>query len=185
MTNSESIVIRELENYGLRCERFTKAEMRTHKTPDLRVYRGEEFAFYCEIKEIARDPWLGGLRSDPIFNRLTDDIHTAVKQFDTVNPDLVDSNVLAFVNNDRMCGALDLIGVITGHLLTEGGGAAPIYLNYSEGRIKDEKHRINLYLWFDAFKANKVLFNMFDKRHLDRLCDYFGYDAEQLPVIGT
>lgn len=185
MANAEDSVISEFEKYGLRCERFSKKEMRKHKTPDFKVYCCEEFAFYCEVKEIAKDPWVGGLRPDPIFNRLTDDIHTAVMQFKSVNPRLQHPNVLAFVNNDRMCGSLDLIGVITGHLLTEGGGAAPVYLNYSEGRIRDEKHHIHLYLWFDSFKANKILFNKAEQRLMARLCSYFGFDPKKIPDIGT
>ena len=185
MAAAEDVVSTELEKYGLRCERFTKEEQRIRKTPDRRVYRTDEFAFFCEIKQIANDPWLGGLRPDPIFNRLTNDIHTAVKQFDSVNPHLQHPNVLAFLNHDRMCGSLDLIGVLTGHLLTEGNGAAPIYRKYSEGRILDEKHRIHLYLWFDSFKANKILFNKASKRHMARLCGYFGFDPQQIPDIGT
>ena len=115
----------------------------------------DEFAFYCEIKEIAKDDWLGGAKPDPVFNRISDDIHTAVKQFNSVNPDLEHPNVLAFVNNDDRCGSLDLIGVLTGHLLLDDGGAAPIYLKYSHGRIKDEKNLIHLYLWFDSFKRSE------------------------------
>lgn len=184
MTNdTERIVTKELKNFGLRCERFSKSEMRRHKTPDYRVFHGQEFASYLEVKEIAYDNWLSGTRPDPIFNRLTDDINTAVKQFDSVNPDLNHPNVLAFVNNDRMCGSLDLIGVLTGHLLLEGGGMAPIYLAYSEGRIRDRKNRIHLYLWFDSFKANKVLFNKADKRHFTRLCGFFGFDPERIQDI--
>ena len=38
------------------------------------------------------------LTSDPTFNRLTDDVHQAVKQFDAVNKGQKYPNVLAFVN---------------------------------------------------------------------------------------
>ncbi len=102
-----------------------------------------------------------------------------------MNPHLQHPNVLAFVNNDRKCGSLDLIGVITGYLLTEGGGAAPVYLNYSEGRIRDEKHRIHLYLWFDSFKAKKIFFNKADQRYMARLCSYFGFDPKRIRDIDT
>ncbi len=183
MSYTEDKVISKLDKVGLRCERFSSKEMKEGKTPDLRVYKNSKFAFFCEIKEIAKDPWEGGVRQDPIFNRISDDIHTAVKQFDSVNPDLKHPNVLAFVNDDDKCGSLDLVGVITGHLLLEKGGAAPIYLKYSEGRIKEEKHRIHLYLWFDSFKADKFLFNTVDKRHLDRLCTYFRINPSDIEII--
>lgn len=184
MNNAENIVTTELEKYGLQCESFSKGEMRNRKTPDRRVYRDQEFAFFLEIKEIAHDSWLSGVRPDPIFNRLTDDINTTVKQFDSVNPDLKHPNVLAFVNNDRMCGSLDLIGVFTGHLLLENGGMAAVYLNYSEGRIREKKNRIHLYLWFDSFKANKIFFNKADERHFIHLCKFFGFEPESVQDIG-
>ncbi len=176
-------VANELAKHGLRCEPFTKTEMAERKTPDFKVFRGNEFVFFCEVKEIAADPWLEGLRSDPIFNRLADDRHTAVKQFDSVNQDLQYPNVLAFVNNDHMCGSLDMIGVLTGHLLLEGGGSAGIYRKYAEGRIQKEKNRVNFYLWFDSFKANKVLFNTTDSRHLSQLCECFGVKPETIETI--
>ena len=50
----------------------------------------------------------GGAKNDPTFNRLTIDIHTAVKQFDAVNPDVASPNVLTFVNHEPQCGFLDL-----------------------------------------------------------------------------
>jgi len=183
-TDNETRATEELARYGLRSEPFSNAEKRVRKTPDRRVFSGTDFAFFFEVKEIAADPRMG-VRSDPIGNRLTGDIHTAVKQFDSVNPDLVHPNVLAFINNDRMCGSLDLVGVFTGHLLLEGGGSAPIYLNYSEGRIKDEKNRIHLYLWLDSFKVNQKHFNFVDKRHLTRLCRYFGLKEQDIQIIGT
>jgi hypothetical protein len=183
MSETEERVVKELNKFDLRCDLFSDKEMKEAKTPDRRVYRGSEFAFFCEVKEIAEDPWLEGIRQDPILNRITYDIHTAVKQFDSVNPYLEHPNVLAFVNNDDKCGSLDLVSAITGHLLLENGGAAPIYIKYSEGRIKDEKHRIHLYLWFDSFKADKFLFNTVDKRHLDKLCTYFGINPKDIEVI--
>ena len=48
-----------------------------------------------------------GLRDDPRFNQLASDVHEAVKQFDAVNRDRKHMNILAFVNNDSMCGALN------------------------------------------------------------------------------
>ena len=117
-----------------------------------------------EIKEI-EDVVTHGL-GDSILDRIAARIHDAVAQFDAVNPDLEEPNVLAFVNRNRMCGTLDLVEVVTGHRLLEGGDTAPIGLRWSEGRIREEKWRIHLWLWFDCQKGNGVFFNTVDRRHL-------------------
>lgn len=185
MSNSENIVIKELEKFNLRCESFSKLEMKNRKTPDFKVFNKDEFAFYCGIKEIAKDNWLGGVKPDPILNRISDDIHTAIKQFESVNRDLEHPNVLAFVNNDDRCDSLDLIGVITGNLLLESGGAAPIYLKYSHGRIKDEKNRIHLYLWLDVFNNHSFLFNLADTRHIEKLCNYMNINPKSIKSLNV
>jgi len=43
---------------GLRVERFTKNEMRQGRTPDFRLFTGDELAFYCEVKTAPEDEWL-------------------------------------------------------------------------------------------------------------------------------
>lgn len=116
-----------LEDRGFTAKRFSKAEARAGKTPDFRVFRNGEFLFYCEVKSSPEDRWLdehlnnaapgelvGGLRNDPIFNRLTSDIHGAVKQFDAINKDQKHPNILALVNHDDTCGFNDLLGILTG-----------------------------------------------------------------------
>jgi hypothetical protein len=195
MGRGKDKVAQILKAHGLGLKEFTRHEKRRGKTPDFRVFKSENLAFFCEVKSAQEDSWLdekfqqspsieivGGLRPDPVFNRLTSHIHKASKQFSAVNPNLIYPNVLAFINFDSMSGFLDLIGVITGSALAESGESYPIYLQYSEGRIKDEKFRIHLYLWIDEYKANRMLFNVYDGRHIDSLCDCFGIDPS---TIGT
>jgi hypothetical protein len=87
-----------LERRQLTVGGFSKAEMRAGKTPDFRVSRDGRLLFLCEVKSSPKDRWLdhrleeappgrvvGGIRKDPIFNRLAGDVHDAVKQFDAVN----------------------------------------------------------------------------------------------------
>jgi len=169
MDSSEELVDRKLREWGFRPERFSKEEMRRSKTPDRRVYRETELVFFLEVKEVAPDDWLGGVRADPRFNRLAADIHEAVKQFDSVNPNREIANVMVFVNRDSMCGSLDLYGVLTGDALTSDGGRLPIYGKQAHGRIKNERFRVDAYLWFDDYNAFKVFINEADRRHSDRL----------------
>jgi len=160
-----------------------KTERRRGKTPDFRVYRGEEFQFYCEVKSIARDNWLdsqlqaapkesivGGVRNDPVYNRLTDDIHQAAKQFDAVNPEDKVPNVLVFVNHDSICDRQDLIGVLTGNFVTEDGSAHRVYAKFSEGRIKRDKSRIHLYCWLQHGQMRAYVFNRSHENHRRALC---------------
>src|SRR5260370_42512720 len=122
-----------LRKHSLRPERFSKLEMRTGKTPDYRVFRDTGLVAYCEAKHLQRDDWAGGLRSDPIFNRISNHIHEAVQQFNAVNPDRACPNILVFANSDTISDARDLDSVITGLFRVAGGADEAIYAQYSDG----------------------------------------------------
>ncbi|GAB6040370.1 hypothetical protein [Endothiovibrio diazotrophicus] len=154
MNDDEKIVKDFLESKGLTPEHFSKDKVWTGKTPDFQVFFNGEFQFFYEVKGSPEDSWLdkeleeakpyqlvGGSRNDPIFNRLTNDIHQAIKQLDAVNGERKNPNVLALVNHDEMCGFNDLLGVLTGNYYTEDGDAHPIYSQFSHGRIRDEKKK--------------------------------------------
>jgi hypothetical protein len=109
-------------------ERFAKAAMRQGRTPDFHVISNDSLAFFCEVKTAQEDEWLdrqieqappgtlgGGARPEPIYNRISNQIHSAAGQFDSVNPECEHPNVLAIVNSDRQAGKVDLIGVLTGN----------------------------------------------------------------------
>jgi hypothetical protein len=186
-----------LENLGLTPKPFPKTEKRAGKTPDFRVFRNEAFAFYCEVKSSSEDRWLhkqlessaagelvGGLRNDPIFNRLASDIHEAIGQFDAVNNDQKFPNVLAIVNHDDMCGFNDLLAILTGNFYANDGTADPIYRKFSHGRIKDEKEKIHLFIWLDDHKPHQLLFNQTSSDHHASLCTVFHVTQNQIKQIG-
>jgi hypothetical protein len=179
MNEAEDLVVTHLERCGFRCEPFTKVEMRAGKTPDRRVYRGDELAFLLEVKEVVEDDFHNGIRNDPHPNRLASDIHDAVKQFDAVNPTREQANVLAIVNNDAMCGSLDLHAVLTGNAVTESGEALPIYNRQARGRIREEKFRVDAYLWFEGPTPTHLFLNGRDRRHESKVRRYLG------PVCGN
>jgi hypothetical protein len=185
-------------NLGLEVRKFMKSELRTGKTPDFKVLdsKSDKLLFYCEVKSISKDNWLderiaevpsgqiaGGLHNDPIFNRLTTDIYQSIKQFDTINPDISIPNGLVFVNHDDFCGFLDLIGVPTGNAMTENLGVMPIYRLYSEGRIREKKARIHLFIWLDDFRSDRLLFNQTDENHHKLLCNIMNMDPSSLKII--
>lgn len=194
--DDEELVISLLAQKGLVAERFTKTERRSGKTPDFRVYSKGALVFYCEVKTIDNDLWLdemldkspsgkivGGARPDPIFNRLTDDVHKAASQFNAVNNANDVPNVLIFVNHDSLCDEMDMIAVLTGNFLAEDGTPHRIYSKFSEGRIKDEKYTIALYCWVENGKFRSLLFNEAEKLFLKKLCYLFGYQENQIRTI--
>ncbi len=172
--------------------------MRAGKTPDFRVLKGNEFQFCCEVKSSPKDRWLdrqiedaplytvvGGARKDPRFNRLAADIHDAVKQFDAVNADRAHPNVLVLINHDTQCGFNDLLAVLTGNFYATDGTAHPIYRQYSQGRIRDEKDRIDLFIWLDDHKPERFLFSQVDQTHYLALCSVFGISTDSIKQIDS
>lgn len=169
--------------------------MNEGQTPDFRVFAEDGLAFYCEVKTAQKDEWLkkqlvdappltlvGGLRQDPTYNRVSNYIHGAVAQFDAVNP-LVDvPNILAIVNGDDIGGFADLIHVLTGNAYCESGDVIPIFRSVSEGRIKEEKLRVHLYLWLDDWKAGnpQMFFPEVHPEHHSTVCHHFKQDPAQL-----
>ncbi len=169
--------------------------MRKSKPPDFRIFREDRFILYCEAKHVQYDEWLdkqlatvkplelvGGLRSDPVFNRLSGHIHSAAQQFDAVNHEREFPNVLVFTNSDNHCGFPDLLGVLTGNFYAESGAVEPIYKNISEGRIREEKLMIDLSLWFDERKGIQQKGSLFFSRgskHYAALCALLGSDPSR------
>ena len=191
--NSELLVSEFLSKYNLTAKRFDKDSVRQGKTPDFRVYSGNELSLYCEVKNTEKDTWLdekldnaisgelvGGHRKDPVFNRLSTHIHKAAKQFSAVNSNEEFPNVLAFHNQDQMSGFLDLLAVTTGNAYCENGNALPIYKSFSEGRVKVDIEKIHLFIWLDDYKPCRFLFNSINNRFLTKLCEVFKVNAESL-----
>ena len=193
--DGEARVCEYFTSRGLRVERFNKAEMKQGRTPDFRVFANDEFAFYCEVKTAQEDEWLdrqldaappetlvGGLRPDPTYNRISNQIHSAVGQFDAVNPTMDHPNILAIVNGDDHAGFTDLIQVVTGNAYCESGEVIPMFREYSEGRIREEKLRVHLYLWFNDWKPGKpqMFFPEVHAAHHAALCRCFGMDPAAL-----
>jgi|GEM_PF-3546484 len=132
------------------------------KTPDFEIYKDEELIAVCETKSVRFDNWLVddirnnpdvltvGERKDPIFNRLSDDICTAAKQFESYGSDRKIPRILTFVNYDKNCGFNDLRSTVTGNFYAHDGTVHPLYKNVSEGRAKGAIEKIDLCLWIEA-----------------------------------
>ena len=193
---SEELVESFLGNYNLLMERFTKKEMRISKTPDFKVLQEGLLSFYCEVKNSEKDMWLdnlldqanhfdlvGGGRKDPIYNRLGAHIHKARKQFEAVNSNEDYPNVLAFYNEDKLAGFLDLIAVTSGKFIADDGSEHQIFKQFSEGRLKDDIANIHLFIWLDKNNPHRFLFNTINSKYVDKLSSIFNIDKNSLVLM--
>lgn len=183
MKNTEEIVKEWMQGFSLESERYTKKEMRTGlKTPDFKVYKKKKLQFLCEVKAVIEN---SNTSNDTTPNQLTNDIHDSFKKFKDVNPEHSVPNVLAFVNRKITAGVDYLEDVLTGHWYMDDGKAYPFYVYYSEGRIKNEKSEIDLYLWLEGRDKVKLRFTGVFKKHFENLCKLFGITPTEVKNINA
>jgi len=169
LSSDEALVLGYWQGEGFEVGFFAKNEMRDLKTPDFRLSRDGVEVALCEVKSFQRDEWLenqlknatpgelaGGLRPDPVFNRISNAVHTAFKQFETVNSDHRLLNFLFLVNHDTSAKPEDLDRVLTGYENPRMGLFDPTCVQYSEGRIREEKNQVDLYVWL-GLKGGRIL----------------------------
>lgn len=169
LSSDEAYVNGYWQDKGFEVGGYSRKELRDLKTPDFRLSLGGSEVALCEVKSFQKDEWLdnqmrdtadgefaGGLRPDPIFNRISTAIHTAYKQFESVNPDHNLLNFLFLVNHDSSAKPEDIDRVLTGMEDPLHGCFDPTCMEYSEGRIREEKKRIDLYLWMDSVKPGQL-----------------------------
>lgn len=103
----------------------------------------------------------------------------------SVNPDHAAINVLAMVNYDKKASMKDLISIITGNFMAEGGKRLPLDRWLAGGRVATDKQEIDAFLWFDPHKRKDpfigVNCNVCD-RHL-RVCGLFKPDPEKIDPV--
>ena len=129
-----------------------KAGSMEGKSPDFQVVL-EDLKFNCEVKSI--------LSSGDPLNNISNKIHESVKQFFADRSQLPNVLVLCNHNDNDWINSLDLKAVLTGNFYSENGGRHKIYGRYSDGRIKEEKFKISLYIWLT--RDDKVVYVFTDK----------------------
>jgi hypothetical protein len=196
LSSDEALALGYWQGKGFEVGSFSKNEMHSLKTPDFRLSRGGREVAFCEVKSFLKDSWLdeqlknaapgevvGGLRPDPVLNRVSNAVHTAFKQFESVNADHRLLNFLFLVNHDSGAKPEDLDRVLTGYENPRMGLLEPTCLQFSEGLIREEKHQIDLYVWFDGgfrSKEYRVLGNL---QTQDRVCGLLNLDPADLKKL--
>jgi hypothetical protein len=154
-------------DHGIVPVRYSKAETRAGRSPDFKIMLADRLVGFSEVKS-PRDDWLdeqlegaeafeirGGVRKDPIFNRIGRQIEKAVSQFDAVNANHDLPNVLVFLNHDNASNFNDLEETLTGEFRTTTGERIATVKNVSEGKLKDAKDRIDVFIWIDR-KTDRI-----------------------------
>jgi hypothetical protein len=200
LSSDEAMVLGYWQAEGFEVSSFAKSEMRDLKTPDFRLSRNGRDVAYCEVKSFQRDEWLenqlknatsgelvGGLRSDPIFNRIGNAVHTAFKQFESVNSDHRLLNFLFLVNHDTSARSKDLDRVLTGLEDPRGGCFDPTCTQFSDGRIRHEKGAIDLYVWLDLLKDGRLGSKEYrvlgNPKTQTTICDLLDIDSSSIKYI--
>ena len=185
-----------LEKCGLAVEEYSKDELRWSRTPDFKILKDGELVFYCEVKTIAEDTWIinqimnappgmivGGPRNDATYNRISSKIHDAAEQFRSVNLEHKYPNVLIFVDHEEGLGYMGLLQTVTGLFFAQSGGRHAIFQKYSNGRIREEKFNIDLYLWFDDHWDKPAWLFGNNRPYVEALCGYFGKDPSAIRYV--
>jgi len=199
LSSDESLILGYWQGNSFEVGSFSNAELRDRRTPDFRLSRSGKDVALCEVKSFQHDTWLdeqikkvppgevaGGVRPDPIFNRISNAIHTAFKQFDSVNPAHELFNFLVLVNHDPSAHPEDLDRVLTGSEDPLHGVFDQTCLRFSQGRIREEKNKIDLYVWFDflkadSFRVRRLFFG--NPATQESVCRLLGIDPENVKMI--
>lgn len=199
LSSDEALILGYWQGKGFEAGFFSKDEMRDSKTPDFRLSRGGVEVALCEVKSFQKDAWLeekmrsappdelvGGLRTDPVYNRISNSIHTAAKQFESVNSSHGLLNFMVLVNHDTSAQYKDLVSVLTGYWDPLGGCLDRTHSQFSEGRIKEEKKKIDLYVWLHVHEdgtLDKGSFFLGNPETRVAVCDLLGIDPARIKDI--
>lgn len=202
LSTDEALVHGYWQKEGFEVSGFAKKEMRDQKAPDFLLMRNGVEVACCEVKSFQKDDWLeeqtkkaldseivGGARPDPIFNRICNAIHTAFKQFESVNSEHRLMNFLFLVNHDTSARPEDLDRVLTGYESPRAGILDSTCSQFSQGRIRTEKGRIDLYVWLDLGRNGEILSREYrvlgNPESRPWVCALLGIEPSRIRMIPT
>ena len=166
----DEVYVRNLfdERYGA-CLR--KIPETSEPTPDYELVVEGKRCAVLEAKRLERAPrtpengWrvsrhgpiTRATREDNGPSRVTALIHKACRQFSAFS----DPKILAFVNDENMLDALDMEEAFNGSLYygnEQIGYANTSSAKIANGRIREEKKNIDLFIWMDRYKTRNPVF---------------------------
>jgi hypothetical protein len=199
VAEDESAVAAFWQNRGFETRRFDEKETQFSKTPDFKLCRQGRLVAFCEVKTFQHDTWLdqavekaapgelaGGSRPDPIYNRISNAVHTAVRQLEAVNLQHEALNFLVLVNRDKAAKPRDLTSVLTGYWNPLRGVFSKTHTAYSEGRIREEKLKIDLYVWMEPSRDGSLQARLFffgNDKTKEQVCNLLELNSKMVQVI--
>lgn len=194
---ADEALVRQLvfSGRGVEAERLPEGK---NKSPDFKLTKNGELKGYCELKS-PRDDWIFAIpkdlkpgeirkesREDPTAHALARVIGKAAAQFNAVNPDHVQPNILVIVSHARLRGPTDLHLAIGGMPMPDGSRrfllVDPNEKDFKKAFEKQKKlwedaRKIDLFYWVDAHtKTVRHVTNKDGSRHRE---------ARDLMNIGT
>jgi large subunit ribosomal protein L30 len=185
---ADEALVRQLvfNGWGVEAERLPEGK---NKSPDFRLTKNGELKGYCELKS-PRDDWIFAIpkdlkpgeirkesREDPTPHALARVIGKAAAQFDAVNPDHAQPNILVIVSHARLRGPTDLHLAIGGMPMPDGSRrfllVDPNEKDFKKAfekqkKLWDDARKIDLFYWVDAHsKAVRHVVNENGLRHCE------------------
>lgn len=184
--DEEAYVRRVLgERFGITLRKIPESKTAGEKTADFELLDGDERVAVVEVKTLEHSPrtqangwkrqyggWMRAKDNGPA--RVAGTIHTAWKQLATYDA----PKVLVVANDDWHIDVIDLQEAIHG-FLDYGTNATGYYRNaasmkIANGRIRDEKDRIDLYVWIDRWKGGEPICRFTTPTGYDLARRFFG-----------
>ena len=75
--------------------------------------------------------------------------------------------------------------VVTGNAYTDDGDVLPIYKQYSEGRMREDRLSVDLYLWLETNGDYNFLFVQENREHHNSLCRCFDKNPTEIKQLKT
>lgn len=166
MTHSKTIPLKDprearaarwLESLG---HRPVKIKEGNRKKPDFHVLAkaDDEFFFYLEVKTIEGPGESEGLLFDPLFNRVSNDIRDARKQFENVDPEHNLPRVLLFLAEDFRIHGQTMFDFFSGRIEIEGEILRELK-RFRFGRVRDDLREIDLFVMLDRDNTPTFFYN--------------------------
>lgn len=167
MDENETIAANFFSRNMLRADKIPESLVDGVRSPDLRVFNGDDFVCFAEVKTLLPDTRLDEALvvaaplqvvdvSESVYNRIASNIKNAGRQFAAINPSHEHPNVLVFVNK-RDCDVTDL-------RMALGGVRVPgITINVigqdTREQVQEGMQQIDACVWLESNAQATVIFN--------------------------